>query len=86
MKTSIQLKQNTYNFNINKPLRISNTLKPKDNLTAWYVDQPKIEAVKGDGFIGDVSQGGSVNFSNDFIPFFPMQKIINIFFGRHNRN
>lgn len=66
MKTSIQLKQNTYNFNINKPLRISNTLKPKDNLTAWYVDQPKIEAVKGDGFIGDVSQGGSVNFRNVF--------------------
>lgn len=66
MKTSIQINKNTYNFNINKPLRISNTLKNENNLTAWYVDQPKIEAVEGDGFVGDVSKGGSVNFRNIF--------------------
>ena len=66
MKTSIQFNKKSYIFNINKPLIISNTLKSKGNLTAWYVDQPKIEAVIGNGFIGDVSQGGNVNFRNVF--------------------
>lgn len=33
-------------------------------LAAWYVDPITIEPVKGDGFIGEVKQGGSVNFRN----------------------
>ena len=33
---------------------------------AWYVDAPKFEPVKGDGFIGAVESGAPVNFRNIF--------------------
>ena len=33
-------------------------------LKAWWVDDVKIEAVMTDQFIGDVNQGGGVNFKN----------------------
>ena len=42
---------------------ISNTNK---NLRAWHVDFPIIEPVRGDGFVGAVEEGGSVNFRNIF--------------------
>lgn len=58
--------ENQY-IDTNQPLDISIPLSGKgDNLTAWYVDQPKIEPVRGDGFVGLVSAGGSVNFQNIF--------------------
>lgn len=34
----------------------------KDAASAWYVDPIKIEPVRGDGFVGSVEEGGSVNF------------------------
>lgn len=34
----------------------------KDATSAWYVDPISIEPVRGDGFIGSVAEGGSVNF------------------------
>lgn len=37
-----------------------------ENPRAWYVDFPVFEPVKGDGFIGEVAKGGSVNFRNIF--------------------
>jgi kynurenine formamidase len=33
---------------------------------AWYLDDPKIEPVKNDGFIGTVEAGAPVNFRNIF--------------------
>ena len=36
----------------------------KQTTSAWYVNPIKIEPVKGDGFVGSVKQGGSVNFNN----------------------
>ena len=36
------------------------------NPTAWYVDSPKIDAVRTKEFTGAVSEGGSVNFRNIF--------------------
>jgi arylformamidase len=36
------------------------------HLAAWYVDPIAIEPVKGDGFVGAVKEGGSVNFRNVF--------------------
>ena len=35
-----------------------------NNPLAWYVDKPRFEAVKGEGYIGSVELGGSVNFRN----------------------
>ena len=34
----------------------------KANPSAWYVDEPKMVPVRGEGFVGAVAQGGSVNF------------------------
>jgi arylformamidase len=33
-----------------------------ENPTAWYVDAPKMEPVRANGWIGAVAEGGSVNF------------------------
>lgn len=36
---------------------------------AWYVSDPNIRPVRGDGFVGSVAEGGSVNFFDiDFNP------------------
>ena len=65
MITTIQYKEENYQIDLSKPLDISIPLRAdKSNLTAWYVDVPKFEPVVGDGFIGDVNQGGAVNFRN----------------------
>jgi kynurenine formamidase len=37
-----------------------------ENLTAWYVDAPRFEPVRANGFLGAVNEGGSVNFRNVF--------------------
>lgn len=34
------------------------------NPSAWYVDSPVIAPVRGEGFVGEVASGGSVNFRN----------------------
>lgn len=41
-------------------------LAGKENLRAWYVDPPKMEPVRANGFVGAVSEGGSVNFRDIF--------------------
>lgn len=67
MIATIQYNGKSYQIDLSKPLDISIPLKAdKSNLTAWYVDAPRFEPVVGDGFIGDVNQGGTVNFRNIF--------------------
>ncbi|MEC8113989.1 MAG: cyclase family protein, partial [Bacteroidota bacterium] len=34
----------------------------KANPSAWYVDDPKMVPVRGEGFVGAVAEGGAVNF------------------------
>lgn len=36
--------------------------KADSNPRAWYVDFPKMEPVRANGFVGSVAEGGSVNF------------------------
>jgi kynurenine formamidase len=43
------------------PLQASN-----ENVRAWYVDPPRMEAVRANGFIGSIKEGGSVNFRDVF--------------------
>jgi len=63
MISEIKLKGKTYQFDLSKPIDISMQLSTKkENSSAWYVNPVKIEPVKGDGFVGSVAQGGSVNF------------------------
>lgn len=50
-----------------EPLDISIPMVAGDeNLRAWYVDPPRMEPVRANGFIGAVEEGGSVNFRNIF--------------------
>lgn len=57
--------ENFGKFDTSKPLSIALPLtNDNQNPRAWYVEAPIIEPVKGDGFVGTVAQGGSVNFRN----------------------
>ncbi len=52
-----------FKVDLSKPIDISIPLKNGDNNPiAWYVPPVKIEAVVMDDWIGEVKQGGSVNF------------------------
>ena len=46
-----------------QPLDISMPLRADEkNVRAWYVDPPRFEPVRANGFIGSVEEGGAVNF------------------------
>ena len=63
MITTISIKGKNYQCDLSKPMDISMQLSTnKENSSAWYVKPVKIEPVKGDGFVGSVKEGGSVNF------------------------
>ncbi|MEN8839363.1 MAG: cyclase family protein [Flavobacteriales bacterium] len=65
MKTTIEINNSKYELDLSKPLDISMRLSTEpNNSSAWYVDPISIEPVQGEGFIGSVAQGGSVNFRN----------------------
>ncbi|GAB5539752.1 MAG: cyclase family protein [Salibacteraceae bacterium] len=52
-------------MNLNNGIDISIPFRKESSATsAWYVDPIEIKPVQGDGFIGSVAQGGSVNFNN----------------------
>ena len=56
-----------YQADLSQPIDISIPLRAGEtNVNAWYSEPVKIEPVKTDKFIGDVNQGGSVNFRNIF--------------------
>lgn len=60
------LENNTF-IDTDEPLDISIPMVDgKDNLRAWYVDPPKMEPVRANGYVGSVKEGGSVNFRNIF--------------------
>lgn len=51
----------------NKPLDVSMSLTASlKNVQAWYVDKPKFEPVRKNGFLGSVIEGGAVNFRDVF--------------------
>lgn len=41
-------------------------INSEENLRAWYVDAPRFEPVRANGFVGSVKEGGSVNFRDIF--------------------
>ncbi|OIQ36566.1 MAG: metal-dependent hydrolase [Bacteroidetes bacterium MedPE-SWsnd-G1] len=52
-------------IDLSKPLDISIPLiNSEKNPIAWYQDQPEINPVIGEGFVGSVAEGFSVNFNN----------------------
>ncbi|MBL4653237.1 MAG: cyclase family protein [Flavobacteriales bacterium] len=67
MTSTIQINNQQIEADLSKPIDLSITMRPaEDCVRAWYVEPIKIEPVVGDGFIGDVNQGGAVNFRNIF--------------------
>ena len=67
MKAVINVNSRTYAIFIDQPLDISIPLRAeKQNVNAWYQDEPKIEPVKIDDWVGSISEGADVNFYNIF--------------------
>lgn len=61
----LQLSDQKYRINFRKPIDISIPLKEGlDTVNAFYAPPVTIEPVKAGDFIGDVRQGGAVNFKN----------------------
>lgn len=64
MLTTIQYNSRKYQIDLSKPLDISISLRAsKNNVNAWYIDEPKIEPVKTDDGIISVEKGAVVNFN-----------------------
>ncbi|MGB3947775.1 MAG: cyclase family protein [Bacteroidia bacterium] len=67
MISKITHKGKSYNVDFGKPIDISIPLRAgENNVNAWYSSPVKIEPVRMGNWIGDVNQGGSVNFRNVF--------------------
>lgn len=65
MDVQVQIGQNKFTANLNKPLDISLAVM-RSGVKAWYVNEPEIEPERGEGFVGSVAEGGSVNFFHLF--------------------
>lgn len=67
MKATIQKGEKQFVVDLSAPVDLSILLKSgTSNLTAWYAGPPLMKAVEQEGFVGDVSRGGSVNFRDVF--------------------
>ncbi len=67
MVSKITHKGKSYNVDLAKPIDISIPLRAGEgNVNAWYAPPVKIEPVRMGDWVGDVKQGGSVNFRNIF--------------------
>lgn len=65
MIANIFHKGRSYQVDLFKPIDISIPLTTERNcVSAWYVEPMKIEPVRNGDWVGDVNQGGSVNFRN----------------------
>src|ERR1041385_5477178 len=67
MVANIFHKGRSYQVDFFKPIDISIPLSADKNcVSAWYVEPMKIEPVRAGDWVGDVNQGGTVNFRNIF--------------------
>ena len=65
MNATIEHQGKSFQVDLGKPIDISIPMRATaDNMKAWYLDPMSIEPVRGEGFIGHVKEGGSVNFRN----------------------
>ncbi|MBX7225250.1 MAG: cyclase family protein [Chitinophagales bacterium] len=65
MTATIQYNNQVFQVDFSKPLDISLPVKP-GGVKAWYVNEPTFEPVSMGDWIGEVRQGGSVDFKNIF--------------------
>lgn len=64
MQTTIQLENEKVIIDLSQPLDISIAVQHNAGVGAWYIDQPQINHVEVDGYVGNVKLGGSTNFNN----------------------
>lgn len=65
MIATIATNSKNYKIDLTQPLDISIPLRAsKKNVNAWYLDEPKIEPVAIDDWVGSVAQGAAVNFNS----------------------
>ncbi|MEZ7944712.1 MAG: cyclase family protein [Flavobacteriaceae bacterium] len=65
MIAEIKYNSRKYSIDLSKPLDISIPLtNGESNVSAWYLDPPKIVPVTSDEWVGSVKQGADVNFNN----------------------
>ncbi|MEN3323267.1 cyclase family protein [Mariniflexile soesokkakense] len=65
MIATIQYNSKKFQIDLSKPLDISMPLSASENnVNAWYLDDPIIDPVKNEDWIGSVEAGASVNFNN----------------------
>ncbi|MBT8281602.1 MAG: cyclase family protein [Muriicola sp.] len=65
MIASFKLSNKSFKADLSKPLDISIPLRHgKKNVSAWYVDPPRIEPHREGDFVGSVDQGASINFND----------------------
>ncbi len=65
MISTITINTKKYTVNLAQPLDISMPLRAsKSNVNAWYIDEPKIEAVQLGDSSASVKEGASINFNN----------------------
>jgi len=62
MKTIIHYKKKGYEINLSKPLDISIPIAVHNNVNAWYITPPKIEAHTDADFVGSIEAGATTNF------------------------
>ena len=65
MIATIQYNSSKYQIDFLQPIDISMPLKAsKTNVNAWYLEEPKIEPVQFDDWVGSVEAGACINFNN----------------------
>jgi len=65
MIATIKYNSKKHQIDLTKPLDISIPLKAsKNNVNAWYLDEPKIEPVKDGEWTASVAEGADINFNS----------------------
>lgn len=65
MIATIQYNSRKFQIDLTKPMDISIPIRAaKENVNAWYIDEPKIAPVVLDGWTASVEKGASINFNN----------------------
>ncbi len=65
MIANIQYNSRKLKINLSNPIDISMPMRAsKENVNAWYIDEPKIEPANDGEWIASVKEGACINFNN----------------------
>ena len=61
MEIEVNIENQRYKANLNNPVSIGIPLTANDNPNCYYAKPPEFSPIRGDGFIGSLAEGGTVN-------------------------